>query len=403
MGQTQGRLSRQLVKEAGLNFLAKYVVVQVDCDRLTPQGKRELFSATRDRLRHGSVRTELETAIGAALSEDEELQRLDEMKKNELLTKTDEKEAEKLKRELAKLIDTYKRGPLPVTVETPEEMTTDTLARRSRSRRVLKPQEPIPSQTPPTFIRIANREPIKISKGTTVTIRVETDASSEYVESVQKQLGEAIAIFIPAEHVKVVGRSALHGGRIRFLIRVTDETPSGYTGHVVVELRRMGMTTLSDAKMFEVAEAPEKPPAKGKPELIQDFDLVEVNREHPAWQEFNWDEHSAARVEQRPDTTIIWVSIENENLVRAKGKLAERSPEVARRFHERYVVNVAFFAWQQSKWKPPSSNTTDGTKDQQHEPSEEYKEGELERASKTIVNALGREAALMQAEALELV
>lgn len=109
-----------------------------------------------------------------------------------------------------------------------------------------------------------------------------------------------------------------------------------------------------------------------------------------------------AKVEQGPETTIIFMSVENENLVQVKEKLVERSPDVARRFHERYIINVAFFAWQQSQWKPPMLVGEEPVNGSQHDPSDDYKEGELRRASKTVVNALGREAALAQAEVLEV-
>ena len=44
------------------------MVVQIDTDRLTWQEKRMVFSSTRDRLKEGSVKTELLDALATAVA-----------------------------------------------------------------------------------------------------------------------------------------------------------------------------------------------------------------------------------------------------------------------------------------------------------------------------------------------
>jgi hypothetical protein len=75
-GQKQGHLLNSIIKsELKLPFLEKYLVVQIECDQLDNESKRQLFSSTRENTRDTSIKKELEKLVVDTLDADDELKR----------------------------------------------------------------------------------------------------------------------------------------------------------------------------------------------------------------------------------------------------------------------------------------------------------------------------------------
>ena len=87
-GQKQGHLLNSIIKsELKLPFLEKYLVVQIECDQLDNESKRQLFSSTRENTRDTSIKKELEKLVVDTLDADDELKRLDKERRDRYLQK----------------------------------------------------------------------------------------------------------------------------------------------------------------------------------------------------------------------------------------------------------------------------------------------------------------------------
>jgi len=82
----------------------------VELDRLTAHARRELLSTTRDRLKQLSFYTLMREQISTALSQDEDLIRLNEARKEELLSKHSEQEQSKMQERFARLMERFNAG-----------------------------------------------------------------------------------------------------------------------------------------------------------------------------------------------------------------------------------------------------------------------------------------------------
>ncbi|MBI3232837.1 MAG: hypothetical protein HYZ42_02155, partial [Bacteroidetes bacterium] len=107
-GQKQGHLLNSIIKsELKLPFLEKYLVVQIECDQLDNESKRQLFSSTRENTRDTSIKKELERLVVDTLEADDELKRLDKERRDRYLQKDETEAMDKLKKRLASRINHY--------------------------------------------------------------------------------------------------------------------------------------------------------------------------------------------------------------------------------------------------------------------------------------------------------
>ena len=100
-GQKQGFLPSSIIKEAlKLPFLSKYLVVQIECDELDNESKRQLFSSTRESLRETSIHGELRKLLVDTLGEDDRLRLLDKERKQRYLKSEDTVAVDRLRKRL---------------------------------------------------------------------------------------------------------------------------------------------------------------------------------------------------------------------------------------------------------------------------------------------------------------
>ena len=86
-GQTHGTLSKSFFsrKAVKLSYLADSLLVIVDCSNLDRRSIEDLFMNSRDRLRSGELRSEIEHSLERTLSEHEGLRNLKEKRRRELI------------------------------------------------------------------------------------------------------------------------------------------------------------------------------------------------------------------------------------------------------------------------------------------------------------------------------
>ncbi|MCP3166468.1 hypothetical protein [Myxococcus qinghaiensis] len=216
-GQTHGTEERRFTTDRlGLPYLAKFLIVQVELDHLTSQARRELLSSTRDRLKQSAFYDEMRERILAALAMDETLTRLDEERKERLLSKHSDAEREKMRQRFAKLMDRFKVG-----ADTSAKVKGGTEpGRRPTKPGSRDPLTPLPTQEHPSFIRIANTQrPVPVRLDRHALIRLESDAPDGYITShIHAKLSVGGD---PEGLVTRASASDFSGGRARIAIKPT--------------------------------------------------------------------------------------------------------------------------------------------------------------------------------------
>jgi hypothetical protein len=110
-GQTQGNDDRRFVSERlFLPYLAKYLIIQIELEHITPHARREILSTTRDRLKMTEFYFALRECVCKALSEDEDLVRINDERKDRILSKHSEKERDRLRERFARLMEQHRAG-----------------------------------------------------------------------------------------------------------------------------------------------------------------------------------------------------------------------------------------------------------------------------------------------------
>jgi len=84
-GQTQGHLTPDFFgrKAVGLSYLADSILVMVDCSKFTVRAREVLFMNSRDRLRNGELKAEIEGALEEMLKQHQGLRALKERRRRE--------------------------------------------------------------------------------------------------------------------------------------------------------------------------------------------------------------------------------------------------------------------------------------------------------------------------------
>jgi len=255
-GQTHGTDERRFTAERlQLPYLAKFLILQVELDHLLPAARRELLSSTRDRLKRTPFFFEMRERICAALSEDDELIRLNDIRKEELLSKHSDRDRERMRQRFAQLMERLKPG----VDDTTGGKGKGESGRPPSGTRSRNPLEPLPTRDEPTFLRIANtKKPIPVRLDRQALIRLESDAPDGYLTSrIHAKLTMACQ---PPAVLALESKSDFHGGRARLTVRPA-EGAKPQEGTISVFLFTPDDKALSDEVAFRLEPPPDHPTA----------------------------------------------------------------------------------------------------------------------------------------------
>jgi hypothetical protein len=381
-GQTHGTDERRFTAERlQLPYLAKFLILQVELDNLLPAARRELLSSTRDRLKRTAFFSEMRERICAALSEDEELIRLNDLRKEELLSRHSEKDRERMRQRFAELMERLRPG-------------TDASSRGSGSLeggrppsgpRSREPLEPLPTKEEPTFLRIANaRRPVPMRLDRQALIRLESDAPDGYLTArIHAKLTMASH---PSDTLTLASKSDFHGGRARLTVQPSEGVKAGTEGTLSVFLFTPDDRALSDDVSFCLEAPPERPTAGDRSSV-----RVKVPEPIPVyqneWQRFGWDESSVSDVREDKDGAKIYVNADNRHLGRLLRGGGYQEKGVTR-MRNNFVLYVAFYAW------ALHSATRGQELILQGKEFEDYQAAELDRVAQTVIHSIAAGARL---------
>lgn len=274
-GQNQDEWTGRIIKkDADLPFLQAQgrLIVNVNCDRLSPAAKRLLFSSTREKSREGFLQNSIMSEVISLLKSDDELRRLNEEAREQSLKDKDEAAEREMQRQVAKLLRII--GPALVNVGGSTK-TVDGEGPPRRRGPGTKPRT-IDLKEPPTYIKILGDkdDEIKFYGSQRKYLRIETDANSSYHDPDDPKKSRInIAV---GEDLKVFGTSPLRGGRMRIGVQCHAEVAVGSKGGIRVELYRPGMSTLNDERDYLVVDTP-KPKDDDRKTAFPEIKVVPVD------------------------------------------------------------------------------------------------------------------------------
>lgn len=361
-GQNQGELGVSLIrKDADLPFLRNRLICHVNCDKLSAAAKRMLFSSTREHSREGFLLGRIQEELMNLLKADDELRRLNEEARENSLRDQDESAEQQMKRQVAKLLRVV-GAAVPNVGGSKAKQKAE--GKEVRGRPHVKPS-PIPTQEPPTYVRIVWDEgkEIRFHSGQRRYIRVETDANSTYHDPDNPAVSKFnVAV---GDDLKVFGTSPLRNGRMRIGVECNEAVVVGSKGGMRVELYRKGLPALSDEHGYVIVEPPQ-PREQDRAASVPDFKVIPVN----GLEDENWDlicgnpEETevfkyASGAEMNQGCLYVYYSTKFPRFALEMRRFEQRDAVTSKSFQKRYELWLAVHSLLMHQDKSDSGDVSD--------------------------------------------
>jgi hypothetical protein len=341
-GQNQSELSAvHIRKDAELPYLRTRLVCHIDCNDLSSTAKRSLFASTREQAKEGQILARIRDEIIEALKSDDELVRLNREAKEKSLSDSDEESKKRLQKEVARMLTLMGKAQIDTDKASQKGAGTSRAGTGGGRKKV----EPLETREPPTYIKILRDkdQPITFHETQRRWLRIETDAPSDYHDPAKPQHSK-INLIVGAE-LRLVGTSALRGGRMRVAVECLAGVGVGKEGKIKVELHRKNLSTITDEATYRVIEKP-KPDEKKRVQKFPDFRLIEVkgpedeNWKYITEQSTDITKYSSA-AELDEGTLLIYYSSHFPKFSEEFSRWSKLDTHKAASFQRRYEVWIA--------------------------------------------------------------
>lgn len=330
-----------------LTYSDNYIIVQLDCDGLTNQAKKELLSTTRDRLKEGEFKENLMEQVVEHLRDDRNILAFEKERRQKILSARSERDTSKIRSLVAKYIANNPQLSDLIQSKGRERAEGEKQKREEKesspeTEDIIREEElEVPDlKAVPTYLRITNsNDPISIEKGGNALIRLETDADDKYLEA-EWETG-----FRCIHRTGLTTRrscSRLRNGKISYHVHCPMSVRVGEKEELSFELD-LPMGPPLQARCTLICVQPyERKKEPGRPNLPEP-NIVPVSRENETlWAQFGWNDDSVGRVYLDKPQAGIYVSTENKHLQSALRK-KKFDKEVIKAIEERYVAGVAYY------------------------------------------------------------
>jgi hypothetical protein len=390
LGQTHGLLPRRILHEdCKLSYLYKDLAIQIDCDNITDEGRRILFTSTRETLRKEGRTILIQALINAlGIERNPDLRELNEKRRMEFLQKGVTKGKEEIRRRLAEMLNRIRPGTfkIPSSEEEGDERQKKKKKRKKKKRTRL---EPLPTKDFPTFIRLSQKGVIKFKKETPRLLVIESDAPDNFLESTNGTI-ELDANTI--KYVNVVSKSRdFKGGRLYLVCTLSDTCEIGtqfkYKVNLGANHKMHGHLELSD-----VRDAIVVPPTTSKGEKttieMDAPNVIPVTPEDQLWKDLGWTEEDVAEVKENSKSVDIYISLGNGWYVGAITK-AKYTADYLEQFKWKYALYLAFNVYlQRLEFKKTSLEISERISESSWE---KIMQQEKERAARTVLTTITSE------------
>jgi len=347
-GQRHGIETTSFLRDrVGLTYSSDYLIVQIDCDGLTNQAKKDLLSTTRDRLKEGEFKEGLLDAVIEHLRQDRNILAFERERKLRIISAKTKRDTNTIRRlvgqfiarnpDLSDLIQAESRTKTDSTIQ-PREQEEEEEKDEIRQDEMEVPQ----LREIPTYLRITNkRNPIPIEKGGNALVRLETDAIDSYCD------GEWSLRFRCVHKNQTMSRrscSKIRNGKISCYVHCPSGLAIGTEEALHFELDSGdGGVLAADCKLMCIAPH-ERRKEEGKRKLPEPRIVPIWKEEFPEiWGNFVWSDESVGRVLiGGPEEPGIYVSMDNRHLKRALHSRKLES-EIMKAVEDRYVAGVSYY------------------------------------------------------------
>lgn len=336
-GQKQGQLPNTLIRnDLRLPYLEKYLIVQVACDGLDGDARRQLFSTTREALRESGLLDDLRAQVVEKLGADRELRRLDEARKSRYLGGAQDAASARLNKRLADRVRTYQRAAGDEGVEGDPaglEFGPDELQERPA----------VPVSPEPTLLQLLGPSPKPVHAGRPFHLNFRTDANPALFATD----GAFTVSFEPPTFAVQTGAMNVRDGYSTLYFKADAGLAVGAKGRVTLALQLPTGPTLSACTDLVVTEAPPSGKAPAARRRRPALSVVRVSTADAYFREHGWTPTSVARVEESGTETTVFVSLGNaklEALVQRARRRRGADKDLAEAILNFYVEHVAFHA-----------------------------------------------------------
>ena len=383
-GQVHGHYTSEFItRSLKLNLLKEHLLVHVDCTKITPNFRRELFMASRDRLKDGEETRALRKFLADKLgARDGRLWEIQKRRKDSIAVESEDAKnllksfAQNFSRneELLKLLEQTLNLDLPPKGKQKGNTNNSTKKKQSK-----KKQEPFNSQRFPALFKRrvsgkSDREVVTIPLGGEKTIFFDTDVENNYFDRIEDPGELKIAILdfktnetdggnAPGkvdriEDVFNARKSSPQDGTIKIHLNPKEEVSVGNEVQIKVslgdptgEFEEIFWVKVSEPKApSEPSPKPEKKeiPTLGLPDLK--FAYQEERQERNG--ELTWEQVSEATGDEMNHATVMYPMVNGEKLERVyinmdstvlknfKGKTRNPNEEQLNIADRRYIASV---------------------------------------------------------------
>jgi hypothetical protein len=401
-GQRQAKMDRTYFRTTlNLPILKDYMIVQIDCDRLSKSGKKELFSATRDRIRQGPFLDALLNEMNEIISKDPHIKSIVADLQEAALKSASTEQNVRLSRQLEELINEWEAKTKVAQVghqmlaDEKGRPTIQSLKRKDEVDEEVEagPEpEPVPPATrfwtgkyfPTEFDFVSKSNPLRLPLGKRYTILLRNNGQDDCLTR-DKDRGELSIQVDPSGTLLEKSRSQSRSGRVAVGVITSDGTSVDDHALITATLsfpNRDPLIAKRDIVFAKTRLGMRKPVIlDGTPK----YQIVPVVRENDQWKTdkgdivpLTWTEDSVAQVDTSGKSVIIYVSMSNRDYIDAI-RSRNLTGDIIHRYSDRYKVAIAFHTYLQDL------SVREMAKENKPLPQSETLEAELQRTVRTVI------------------
>jgi hypothetical protein len=367
-GQAHGHYSSEFItRTLKFNLLKDYLLIHVDCTKMKYEFRKELFMASRDRLKEGDEARELREYLGKKLRSS----KLDDINRyrKESIGLNSEDTNELLKsfaRNLPKDSDLFKL--LQNTLKLEEKKDKETKKSEQKKDKPHQEKQPFTPKRFPTFFKLHNvkkgeRQVIAIPKDGEKVIKFDTDVENEYFDRSEEAGDLEIALLNAKGNETAEGDKPGNQKEISSLLNITKSSPNNGTIRLAfnpTEEMQVGdevqlkISLIGAGKVFEellwIKVKEKDAPPNQTPKEQDSYDNIGLP-ELIRIKEEKWQELEAAGIEMSYDTVMypiaegnvlekIYINLDSKVFLSYRSKL--KSEDQIQIAEKRYLAAVYF-------------------------------------------------------------
>lgn len=364
-GQVHGHYTSEFItRSLKYNLLKDYLLINVDCSRMKYEFRKELFMASRDRLKNGAEAEELRDYLRKKLTKS----KLDEINKRrkDAIGLESEDTTELIKsfaKNLSKDSELFKLLQNTLKLEERTKEKPEKKASREKAERESKPFKP---ERFPSFFKLQHKanNSIPVPIGGEKTLRFETDVEDHYFDRTDEPGDLEVAILKvkrteakggdtqgtskePGELMNII-KSSPDKGTIKITFNPDTELRQGDEVEISAALKGAGEDYFKEIVFLKIVDQEQKKETAPKQE--EDYDniglpeLIKINKEQ-------WDGLEDHGISMNYDTVIapvasgdtlekIYVNLDSNVYLNHRKKLKNEEQIIVAQ--KRYIASVYF-------------------------------------------------------------